>query len=48
MKYEADQVAARSEAWTVFVRSNIWVVGLNLTRGMDYCVRLFCDVLFCV
>jgi hypothetical protein len=35
-------VAARSKAWTVFVRSNAGVVGSNPTRGMDVCVRLFC------
>jgi hypothetical protein len=27
-------VATRSKVWTVFSRSNIWVMGLNLTRGM--------------
>jgi hypothetical protein len=26
----------------VFARSNTGVVGSNLTRGMDVCVRLFC------
>jgi hypothetical protein len=26
---------------TVFARSNIETVGLNLTGGMDVCVRLF-------
>jgi hypothetical protein len=35
-------VAARSEAWTVFARSNTGVVGSSLTWGMDACVRLFC------
>jgi hypothetical protein len=33
-------VAARSNAWTVFSRSN--AVGSNQTRGMYVCVRLFC------
>jgi hypothetical protein len=41
-------VAARSEAWTVFARSNTGIVGSNPTRGMDVYVRLFCVVLFCV
>jgi hypothetical protein len=36
-------VAARTEAWTVFACSNIWIVGSNPTKGMDVCVRLFCD-----
>jgi hypothetical protein len=35
-------VAAQSKVWTVFARSNTGVVGLNPTRGMDICVRLFC------
>jgi hypothetical protein len=35
-------VAARSEAGTVFARSNTGVVGSNSTRGMDVSVRLFC------
>jgi hypothetical protein len=34
--------AARSEAWTVFARSDAGIVGSNPTRGMDVCVRLFC------
>jgi hypothetical protein len=38
-------VAAQSKAWTVFARSNTGVVGLNPTRIMDVCVRVFC---FCV
>jgi hypothetical protein len=41
-KYEPITVAARSQAWTVFVRSNTVIVGSNPTRGMDVCVRLFC------
>jgi hypothetical protein len=35
-------VAARSEAWTVFARSNAGVVGSNPTQGMNVCLRLFC------
>jgi hypothetical protein len=35
-------VAARSESWTVFARSNTGIVGSNATRGMDICVSLFC------
>jgi hypothetical protein len=31
-------VAVRSKAWTIFVRSNIAVVGSNSTRGMDGCL----------
>jgi hypothetical protein len=31
-------VAARSKAWTVFVRSNTGIVGSNPTRGIDVCV----------
>jgi hypothetical protein len=31
-------VAARSKAWTIFARSNIEIVGSNLTGGMDVCV----------
>jgi hypothetical protein len=34
-------VAVQSKAWTVFVRSNIWVVGSNPTQGKNVCVRLF-------
>jgi hypothetical protein len=42
-------VAARSKAWTVFARSNIGIVGSNLTQGMDVCVLLFSVcVVFCV
>jgi hypothetical protein len=42
-------VAARSKAWTVFVRSNAGIVGSNDTRDMDVCVRLFCVfVVLCV
>jgi hypothetical protein len=42
-------VAARSKACTVFGHSNTWIVGSNLTRGMDVCVRLFRDcVVLCV
>jgi hypothetical protein len=40
-------VVARSEAWTVFARSNTEIVDSNLTLGMDVCERLFsvCAVL---
>jgi hypothetical protein len=40
-------MTARYKAWTVFDSSYTGVVGLNLIRGMDVCVRLFC-VFFCV
>jgi hypothetical protein len=35
-------VAAPSKARTVFARSNTGIVGSNLTRSLDICVRLFC------
>jgi hypothetical protein len=35
-------VAARSEAWTDFARSNAGIMGSNPTWGIDVCVRLFC------
>jgi hypothetical protein len=35
-------VAARSEVWNLFARSNAVVVGSNPTKGMDVCLRLFC------
>jgi hypothetical protein len=35
-------MAERSVAWTVFVRSDTGVVGLNPTRGMDVYLCLFC------
>jgi hypothetical protein len=35
-------VAARSEAWTVFARSNTGIVCSNPTLGMNVRVRLFC------
>jgi hypothetical protein len=35
-------VAARSEAWTVFARSNTGIMGSNPTWGTDVCVHLFC------
>jgi hypothetical protein len=35
-------VAAWSQTWTVFARSNAGIVGSNPTQGMDVCVRLFC------
>jgi hypothetical protein len=34
--------AARSEAWTVFARSNTGIVGSKPIRGMEVCVRFFC------
>jgi hypothetical protein len=34
--------AARSEAWTVFTRSNACIVGSNPTQGKNVWVRLFC------
>jgi ABC-type Fe3+ transport system permease subunit len=42
-------VAARSKAWTVFLRPNSGIVGSNSTRIMDVCVRLFCVyVVLCI
>jgi hypothetical protein len=42
-------VAAWSKVWTVFVRSNVGVMGLNPTQVMDVCVHLFCIcVVLCV
>jgi hypothetical protein len=35
-------VAARSKAWTVFVRSNAGIVGSNPTQDIDVCLCLFC------
>jgi hypothetical protein len=35
-------VAARSKAWTIFVRSNAGIVGSNPIQGMRVCVHLFC------
>jgi hypothetical protein len=35
-------VAARSEAWTVFARSDAGIVRSNPTQGMNICVNLFC------
>jgi hypothetical protein len=34
-------VAARSNAWTAFARSNAEIVRSNPTQGMDVFVRLF-------
>jgi hypothetical protein len=34
-------VAAWSEAWTVFTRSNAWILGSNPTKGMDDCVHVY-------
>jgi hypothetical protein len=42
-------MAARSEAWTVFVRSKAGIVDSSPTQGMDVCVRLLCVcVVLCV
>jgi hypothetical protein len=42
-------VAARSKAWTVFVRSNAGIVGSNPTQGMDVCAWVYSVfVLSCV
>jgi hypothetical protein len=42
-------VAARSEAWTVFTRSNTGIVGSNPTQGMDVCMCVYSvSVLSCV
>jgi hypothetical protein len=41
-------LAERSEARTVFGRSNTGIVGSNPTRGMDVCPRFFCVVSSCV
>jgi hypothetical protein len=35
-------VPARSKAWTVFVRSNIGIVGSNPARGIDVRICVFC------
>jgi hypothetical protein len=35
-------VAARSKAWTAFVRSDAGIVSSNSTRGMDLCVLCLC------
>jgi hypothetical protein len=35
-------VAARSQAWTIFARSNAVIVGSNPIRGLDVYVCLFC------
>jgi hypothetical protein len=34
-------IAERSEASTVFGRSNVEIAGLNSARGMDVCLRLY-------
>jgi hypothetical protein len=42
-------VAARSEAWTAFARSNSGIVGSNFIQGMDDCVYVYSVfVLSCV
>jgi hypothetical protein len=38
-------IAERSEASTVFGRSNVEIAGSNPARGMDICVSLCCVVL---
>jgi hypothetical protein len=52
MEYEDSlpiTVASCSRAWTVLARSNNGVVGSNLIRGMDVCLRLLCIcVVLCV
>jgi hypothetical protein len=35
-------MAALSRVSTVFAPSNVWIVGSNLTQGMEVCVRLLC------
>jgi hypothetical protein len=41
-------VAARSKAWTLFVRCNTEIVGSNPSGSMDVCLRLFCVCVLCV
>jgi hypothetical protein len=42
-------VAARSKAWTVFVRSDAGIAGSNSIQGMDVCiVRVYFVFVFCV
>jgi hypothetical protein len=41
-------MAERSEACTVFGRSNIGIAFSNPVRDMDVCPRFFCVVLSCV
>jgi hypothetical protein len=42
-------VAAQSNAWTVFARSNARIVGSNPTQGMDVCIVCVYSVfVFCV
>jgi hypothetical protein len=45
LRIEPVPVAERSEARTVFGRSNTGIVGSNLTGGMDVCLRF--SVLCC-
>jgi hypothetical protein len=48
-KIQPIAVAVLSEGWTVFVRSNTGIVGLNPARGNDICVRVFCVcVVLCI
>jgi hypothetical protein len=42
MKNQKITVAARSEAWTAFGRSNTGVTDLNPTWGMDVSVCVYC------
>jgi hypothetical protein len=49
VKLKPITVAARSEARTVFARSNAEIVGSNPTQGMVVCARLFCVfIVLCV
>jgi hypothetical protein len=42
-------MAARSEAWIAFARSNVEIVVSNPIQGMDVFMRLFCVcVVLCV
>jgi hypothetical protein len=38
----SNTVTARSQAWTVFARSNVGIVGSNPIPGMYVGLRLFC------
>jgi hypothetical protein len=35
-------VAARSNAWTAFARSNAGIVGSNTTQDVDICMFILC------
>jgi hypothetical protein len=41
VSYLSITMAARFKTWIIFARWNTGIVGLNPTRGMDVCVRLF-------